>query len=132
MKPIKLERGMKIPTNMLMATDEEINHKLLNNCGPGGPLNSVIPDSLLGADISTACNIHDWTYLEAKNEQDHRKSDHLFLENMKTKVRLSKADPLLKFVRYGLAYIYYGAVRMYSFTKIFLLRNSNKKRHKIL
>lgn len=132
MKPIKLERGMKIPTNMLMATDEEINNKLLNNCGPGGPLNSVIPDSLLGADISTACNIHDWTYLEAKNERDHRRSDYLFLENIKTKIRSNKAGPLLKYMRYGLAYIYYGAVRMYSLTKSFLLQNSNKNRRNTL
>ena len=132
MKPIKLEKGMKVPANMLMATDEEIKDKLLNNCGPGGPLNSVIPDHLLGVDISTACNIHDWTYLEAKNERDHRKSDYLFLENMKTNIRNESSDSVLKYMRYGLAYVYYGAVRMYSFFKKTVLQNGIKKARKAL
>ena len=132
MKQVILSEGMQIPLEMLSANESSIENKKLNNCGPGGPLNYLIPDHLLGTKISSSCNIHDWTYLESKDEVEHRHSDLLFLKNMKAEVRAEPAHPVLKYMRFGLAYAYYGAVRMYSFLKKSTPQNIKKIVRKVL
>ena len=130
MSQLQMSKGMKVPVDMLMASDEEIKSKNLNSCGPNGPLNSLVPNHLFNLEILDACDIHDWTYLAAKTEKDHKKSDDLFLENMKAKIKTKTRGPVLKYMRYGLAYIYFGAVRLYSFFKKKSPQNSNKKTSK--
>lgn len=132
MKPVILSEGMQIPVEMLSADESTLRSKKLNKCGPGGPLNYLIPNNLLGVEISSSCNIHDWTYLDSKNEVDHRRSDYLFLKNMKAEVRSEHSHPVLQYARFGLAYIYYGAVRSYSFLKKNVPRTIKKIRRKLL
>lgn len=50
-----------------------------NGCGPGSWRLDMIPDSILGLDISAACNVHDWMY---EWDGDREKADVWFLANM--------------------------------------------------
>ena len=102
------------PDSLHRASDED-RSKVFNKCGPEGIASYLVPNSLLGVDISTSCNIHDWTYVEAKNQLEHKVSDEIFLENMKQQVRNKTSDPILKTLRFGMAYLYFAAVRIYTF-----------------
>ena len=105
--------GLKAPKQYIEASIEE-KEKILNKCGPDGVINHLVPDHLIGLDISASCNIHDWMFTKAMSQSDHKKSDAVFLQNLKTQIREKKSNPLLKYLRYGFAYIYFGAVRIYS------------------
>ena len=102
------------PVSLYRASDED-RSKVFNKCGPEGIASYLVPNSLLGVDISTSCNIHDWTYVEAKNQLEHKISDEIFLENMKQQVRNKTSDPVLKTLRFGMAYLYFSVVRVYTF-----------------
>lgn len=102
---------LKAPDRYWLLTQKE-REKMLNQCGPDGPLNLLIPNHLMGADISESCNIHDFMYIKAESKSDLREADRVFLDNMMTQVENGS-----KFSRFGrkmLAYFYYGAVRAYS------------------
>lgn len=58
---------------------EELKKCVCNGCGPEGIIGKFVPDKLAGADISEACNIHDWMYQEGEEKQ---KADVFFLANM--------------------------------------------------
>jgi hypothetical protein len=103
---------LQAPDSYWKLTDEQ-KDKLLNQCGPDGPLNKVIPDHLLGLSISESCNIHDYMFGEAIGQQEAKLADKVFLRNMKTQVE-SKNDRFLTTMRRFLAYLYYVAVRGYS------------------
>ena len=105
--------GLQAPVSYLRASVEE-KEEIVNKCGPDGVINHLVPNHLIGLDASLSCNIHDWTFAQSKNQQDHIESDLLFLRNLKTQIREKKSNFLLKYLRYGLAYIYFGAVRIYS------------------
>ena len=102
----------------LQAPDEYWNledkekKKLLNQCGPNGPLNHVIPDHLLGLDIGQSCDVHDFMFSQALNSDDHRLADKVFLSNMMTQIENNPSP--ISLWRKMLAYIYFGAVRIYS------------------
>ncbi len=88
---------------------------LLNQCGPEGPLNGLIPDSLLGLDISESCNIHDFMVMKARNRNHLKVADDVFHRNMRSQI---KVKPGFKGVwRQFLAYIYFKSVRVYSWLK---------------
>ena len=113
------------PGSLLEATEDE-RSKVFNKCGPEGIASYLVPNSLLGVDISTSCNIHDWTYVEAKNQLEHKVSDEIFLENMKQQVRNKTSDPILKTLRFGMAYLYFSAVRIYNFFTKYTPQSSDK------
>lgn len=58
---------------------EELKSRVCNGCGPAGLIGKLVPEKLAGADISEACNIHDWMYQEG---EDRQKADLFFLANM--------------------------------------------------
>lgn len=61
------------------AATQELRNKVCNGCGPAGLLGKIVPEQLIGADVSEACNIHDWMYHEGEDKQ---KADLFFLANM--------------------------------------------------
>lgn len=107
--------------------DDEEKTKLLNQCGPDGPLNSLVPDHLFGLKISSICDIHDFTFTNAKSSEDHRKSDQLFLKNMNTAIEAQTKSKPLVFLRKSLAYIYYLAVRIYSSIRVMTTSEVSEK-----
>ncbi len=60
------------------ATDTEVA-EASNGCGPSGWRVDLVPDNLLGVDIASACDIHDWMYEEGEDRQE---ADEVFLKNM--------------------------------------------------
>ncbi len=100
------------PKEYWKLTKEE-RDRLLNKCGPDGPLNSIIPNHLMGVDISESCNIHGYMYSIAKTKKDLDAANSIFLSNIKREIG-NKKQTLLYFIRVGIGYIYYSAVRLYS------------------
>jgi len=78
-----------------------------NGCGPGSWRLDMVPDSILGLDITEACNIHDWMY---EWDGDRVQADVWFLANM---VLLAvKANKLMLLVRLPIICNYFLAVRL--------------------
>lgn len=80
-----------------------------NGCG-GGFTAFFIPDSLLGVDITQACQIHDWMYMDGKTIEDKAEADRVFLNNMIRIIVAKSYSKLIKIIRLILAKIYYDAV----------------------
>lgn len=91
--------------------------KLLNQCGPDGPINKIIPNSLLGADISQSCDIHDYMFIKAQNKKQAKVADEVFLKNMKTEIDKKRSSKVLSLFRKALANVYFAATRIYSTIK---------------
>ena len=88
--------------------------EIVNECGPGGFINKIIPDHLLGLDISDACNIHDFMFVKAKGQEERKEADKIFLNNVDKKIVQGSKTFLGRVLRKGLARIYYFTVRVYS------------------
>ena len=53
---------------------DEIELALIGNgCGPGGFLNKIIPDKILGIDLRPVCSAHDFSYAFSG---DRKQSDY--------------------------------------------------------
>ena len=85
--------------------------ELCNGCGAAGKVD-LVPDHLLGLDISECCNIHDYTYATAEASIAAKDSaDRSFLNNMLRIV--ADAGGPLKRARMEEAWLYYEAVRRF-------------------
>ena len=108
--------NLKAPREYDQLSEKE-RKELLNQCGPDGPLNQLIPDHLLGLPIHQSCDRHDFMFARANTADDFRHADQVFLENMNRQIEHSSSG-WLKAPRRILAWVYYGAVRLYSTIKI--------------
>ena len=82
------------------------------DCGRRGWHRDLVPDSLLGLDISPACCIHDFMYtvpLDADLAYKE-KADRVFLNNMMRLIERGTSMLWLKKLRAALAWLYYQAV----------------------
>lgn len=82
----------------------------INGCGGSGITASIIPDSLLGLDITNACNIHDYMYEKGIEKEI---SDKTFLSNMMTIINKDSDSKILKLLRKAKAYLYYFGVKLF-------------------
>lgn len=69
------------PVSFLLLTQNDIK-VLYNGCGPQGFLGKVIPESILGLNISFLCCIHDHMYERCCCEEDEDIADSIFAANM--------------------------------------------------
>lgn len=102
---------LKAPNSYKLLNDKE-KKKIVNKCGPEGFLSKIIPNSLLGLDISESCNIHDYMIHASKNKMEIKAADKVFLENMS--LQNKKSNWLLKPLRSFLSKLYFLSVRIYS------------------
>lgn len=102
---------LKAPEEYWLLTETE-RKEMLNQCGPNGPLNHLIPNHLLGLNISESCDIHDFMYIKSLSGKDLKKADRIFFDNMMTQVKNGSSS--VSIWRKILAYINFGAVRIYS------------------
>lgn len=87
-----------------------IKESVCNGCGSGG-YGFLIPDNLLGCDISEACNIHDYMYEFARPViGDKEKADRVFSNNMIRLVLDKGGWGWVVRLRLRLAWKYYQAV----------------------
>ena len=90
---------------------EELRSDVAGGCGPGGPGDMLVPDTMYGLSVRPACRIHDWMYHFGRILPDKELSDRVFLNNM---VRIIKARGSLGFLenlRLRRAKTYYVMVR---------------------
>jgi hypothetical protein len=84
-----------------------------NGCGPKGFVGKLIPDSLLGLSVHEACNLHDERYFKGGDEEDRRKADKKFLQDMLLAIDKRQGIFLAKKIRTLGAYFYYFGVRVF-------------------
>ena len=103
----ELERreGIAAPKSYWKLSENEKN-ELLNQCGGDPITTALVPDSILGTDVSIACNIHDWMYVTGKNGSDKEKADLLFKKNLQTIVEQENQGGPIKAIKKGIAYVY--------------------------
>ena len=89
-----------------------IERQKCNGCGSGWNI-KLIPDSLLGCDITEACNIHDYMYTIGQAIQDKESADRTFLNNMTRIVIAYGGNWFMQNLRLAMAKRYYNAVRYY-------------------
>lgn len=87
--------------------------RICNGCGPSGNIILdafawLIPDSILGLDISEACNIHDYCW-EINMPVKH--ADNLFLDNMSSLI--DATGGMLASPRHVMAFHYWLAVKVW-------------------
>jgi hypothetical protein len=91
--------------------------KLANGCGPSGWKEKLVPDNILGCDISESCVIHDIQYLTGEDIAEKESADRSFLNNMVRTIRARTktflAKKLLLSPRLKLAWVYYQAVNRF-------------------
>ena len=108
--------GLLAPLDYVLASREE-KEKIVNQCGPDGFLNRIVPNYLFGLDVSEACNIHDWEFAWARNSKEFKEADWTFKRNLEHLIKAKTQDSFLRFIRLALAKVYYLAVRSYSISK---------------
>lgn len=105
--------ALESPLTYQMATSAAIA-RVSNGCGPQCWKFDLIPDSFIGVDVSPACDIHDWMYVEGKTEEDRLKADKVFLRNLRTLVR--RRGGFFFWLRMLGALLYYVGVRRHGRT----------------
>lgn len=104
------EDGLWVPIEYFKMTPEELEASH-NGCGPGGVLAWLVPDSLLGKDITDACMIHDLCYKLGDTIEDKQVADRVFLNNMLRIVSpIGGKQTFIVSLRQSLALIYYKSV----------------------
>jgi hypothetical protein len=113
-----MERKMIVSPYLDAATSyrealPEVIARIVNGCGPGNWKVDLVPDNLLGLDISECCDIHDWDYTVGETEADKQAGDHRLLHNVIARINAAVGpfDKVLKPFRYIGAYDYYLAVK---------------------
>jgi len=98
---------------------------IVNGCGAGGWKIDLVPNTLYGLDVTSACNIHDYMYYAGMTNEDKNEADRVFLNNMirliDAGVRADSNSPLLmrrlkktlRIFRRRRAYAYYFAVKKF-------------------
>ncbi len=93
--------------------DTQEKKRICNGCGPSGAMFDLIPDTVFFLKIGEACNIHDFCYHIGETEEDRKKADDLFLDNISMIVRKITNFRWLKLLRLRRAYTYFLAVQIY-------------------
>lgn len=103
MKLFKPEGYDKIPKERLAV--------ICNGCGPSGW--KVKFNSIIGCNVSKACNIHDYMYLCGVDIKAKKEADRVFLNNMLRLIDNKSAWKITKWMRKKVAYGYYISVKRF-------------------
>jgi hypothetical protein len=97
------------------------------SCGPGDFGDYLVPDKILGVDVTEACRIHDFQYglfSQVSSEEDRARADRIFLNNMLRIVRHHSKGKWRLRARQVIAYVYYKSVRKFGAPAYWEDRNS--------
>lgn len=73
--------GLLVHRSYAEAAPEE-RAKVCNGCGTSGWKGLLVPETMWGLDISSACQPHDWDYERGETEEDKEQADILLLCNL--------------------------------------------------
>ena len=108
---------MKYPTGYEKLTASQ-KRLICNGCGAAWRID-VVPDNILGLDITEACNIHDYSWFVAKPTwDDFHRANIMFLDNMLELISTGTRWWWLKWARRNRAMTYFNAVEEFG-RKIF-------------
>jgi hypothetical protein len=99
------------PTDYIDAT-QEARAIVCNGCGPDGWKGSLVPDTIVGCVVTTACDIHDWMYNVGGSEIDKDNADKIFRDNLIALIMASNRWTIVKYFGRQKAWWYYRAVRI--------------------
>lgn len=112
-----------IPDFMANFSMEHIN-SISNSCGREGLEEHLVPDHLLGLDISICCRIHDimYTYASQANNQDdatmrERLADGILAANLSLAVMQTSENEVIKWARLKEAFVYVDFVGLTDIVK---------------
>jgi hypothetical protein len=105
---------------------EKVKALATNGCGPGGWKIDLIPDTIYGLDISSACNIHDWMYNAGSTLAEKDEADRVFLNNVLRLIEAGTSFWLLKKLRRIRAQGYYEAVSHFGGPAFWAGKNSKE------
>lgn len=87
-----------------------------NGCGRDGIESRVVPDSIMGLDISPACRVHDWMYTAAAEEPDEEAAtdaemmaDSVLAANLDGIICQKSANKFMRWLRLKAASVYIDA-----------------------
>jgi len=83
-----------------------------NGCGAGWSA-KLVPDCIIGVNISAACKIHDWMYLYGNTIDDKKEADRVFLNNMIRIITNKSCFKPLMLIRLFICKQYYNAVKYF-------------------
>lgn len=106
--PLEVRDGLTAPVEYWCCV-EDFRDRITNGCGPGGWKFDLVPDSIWGLSVHTACDIHDWCYYWGETSRDKEFADRLFLNNMLAIID-ANSNWLMKILRKHRAFKYYDAV----------------------
>lgn len=86
--------------------DPEKIDDVVNGCGPES-ISFLVPNSILGVDISGACRVHDWEYYEGNRPR--KEVDARFLRNMM--ILVDARGGILRYIRRMVARWYWRSVK---------------------
>ena len=117
---IKIERGLLAPRGYPDLSEKEKN-MLLNKCGGDTITAALVPNTIIGTDISEACNIHDWMYINGKTKKEKALADFIFDQNIKTLINSEKDSAFKYYIKRTIGKIYVTTARFaYLFEEMFV------------
>jgi len=105
---MKYQGILKAPESY-WSLDPETKKEICNGVGPKG-YGFLFPDTIWGLDVSEAADIHDYMYQIGVTEEDRKKADKVFLDNMNAIIDSQSSWAWLTKLRKRRASLYYEAV----------------------
>ena len=87
--------------------------KITGGCGPSGTGDMIVPDTIYGLSVKSACRIHDFMYYFGENLEDKDRADRVFLNNMIRLIKNGSKFFILRKLRLLRALTYYRAVKYF-------------------
>ncbi len=100
------------PEEFWLLTDSQ-RSDICNGCGTKGIVGWIVPDSILGVDITMACDIHDYMYNAGEIKADKFVADDVFLNNMLRLIDAHGGCATMQKMRCKIARKYYLVVKEY-------------------
>jgi len=108
-KQAVIDLGLDAP-NAFFNIDNGTLAMMTGGCGPGKFGDFLVPDTVYGLSIKSACVVHDFEYAIGKTIEDKKKADLRFLANMLKIVNDRSGFTPLRVVRRYRVMSYYSAV----------------------
>lgn len=98
----------------------------VNGCGTAGWKGDLVPETIYGLKITSACNIHDWMYGVGETLADKNEADRVFLNNLLRLIDGGLKWGWLRALRRRRALKYYNAVKWLGGAAFWADKNKDK------
>jgi hypothetical protein len=96
-------------------------------CGPGGPGDILVPDTMYCLSVKASCCIHDWMYHWGETTEEKERADNIFLNNMIRQIKSAHSPGFLENLRLRRAKTYYNMVSWFGGPSFFANVNKRKE-----